>query len=235
MPNQVHGVVLHAMSGTELSRVRTALERRRILTSIPSHPVQANPQLPAHRYLGNALVPTHRQVNVPTSPLADADLKKFDAVMVWKFDRFARSSTHLLNSLEKFRSLSVEIDGWAKDFLELLDGVKHLDLVFSEAQGMDISYIALCDWRDESRMLVLQTLPVNATKEQRQMALAITSVITALLYRFGHFDVGEALLAIGAQCKSTIGCSRIPEAASQFNFSSIPGHVSRSASPVVLN
>jgi hypothetical protein len=69
MPNQVHDVLLHAMSDTELSHVRTELERRRILTSIPPHPVQANPQLPPHRYLGNAFVSTHRQVHVPTSPL----------------------------------------------------------------------------------------------------------------------------------------------------------------------
>ena len=63
MPNQVHGVLLPAMSGTELSHVRTELERRRIRTSIPPHPVQANPQLPPHRYLGNALVSAHRQVH----------------------------------------------------------------------------------------------------------------------------------------------------------------------------
>jgi len=77
--------------------------------------------------------------------------------------------------------LSVEIDGWARDFVELLGAVTHMDLVFSEAQEMDIAYIALCDWADPSQMLVIQTIPVNVTKEQRQMALAITSVITAAL------------------------------------------------------
>src|SRR6204780_900372 len=69
MPHQVHDALLHAMSGTELSHVRTELERRRIRTSIPPHPVQANPQLPPHRYLGNALVSAHRQVNVSTAPV----------------------------------------------------------------------------------------------------------------------------------------------------------------------
>lgn len=78
------------------------------------------------------------------------------------------------------------------------------------------------------------------------MALAITSVITAVLFRLGHFDVGVALLAedygkvfhheaIGARCRSTLGCARIPEAPTPFNFSSIRGHISRSAPPVVLN
>src|ERR1700732_2173228 len=69
MPHLVHGVLLHAMSGTELSRIRTELQRLRILTTIPPHPVQPNRQPAPHRYLGNALVPTHRQVNVPTSPV----------------------------------------------------------------------------------------------------------------------------------------------------------------------
>lgn len=40
--------------------------------------------------------------------MADASAKKFDAVIVWKFDRFARSTSHLLKSLETFRSLGIE-------------------------------------------------------------------------------------------------------------------------------
>ena len=69
MPNQAHDVLLHTMSGTELSHVRTELQRRRVRTSIPPHPVQANRQTSPHRDLGNALVPAHRQVHVATSPL----------------------------------------------------------------------------------------------------------------------------------------------------------------------
>src|SRR5882762_11193751 len=69
MPNHVDDALLHAMSGTELSRVRTELHRRRILAAISPHPVQADSQPAPHRYLGNAFVPTHRQVNVPTSPV----------------------------------------------------------------------------------------------------------------------------------------------------------------------
>jgi len=56
MPNQADDVLLHTMSGTELSRVRTELHRRRILTTVPPHPVQADSQPAPHRYLGNAFV-----------------------------------------------------------------------------------------------------------------------------------------------------------------------------------
>lgn len=40
--------------------------------------------------------------------LADAHRRHFDAVVVWKFDRFARSVSHLLRALETFRALGIE-------------------------------------------------------------------------------------------------------------------------------
>src|SRR5437899_9836404 len=40
--------------------------------------------------------------------LADAHRRRFDAVVVWRFDRFARSVSHLLRALETFRLLGIE-------------------------------------------------------------------------------------------------------------------------------
>jgi DNA invertase Pin-like site-specific DNA recombinase len=40
--------------------------------------------------------------------MADADRGRFDVVAVWKFDRFARSVSHLLRALETFRALGIE-------------------------------------------------------------------------------------------------------------------------------
>jgi DNA invertase Pin-like site-specific DNA recombinase len=40
--------------------------------------------------------------------MADARRRKVDIVLVWKFDRFARSVTHLLSALEQFRSVGIE-------------------------------------------------------------------------------------------------------------------------------
>jgi DNA invertase Pin-like site-specific DNA recombinase len=39
--------------------------------------------------------------------MADARAHKFDVVMVWKFDRFARSATHLLATLEELQQLGI--------------------------------------------------------------------------------------------------------------------------------
>jgi DNA invertase Pin-like site-specific DNA recombinase len=40
--------------------------------------------------------------------LADAHKRLFDAVVVWRFDRFARSVSHLLRALETFSSLGID-------------------------------------------------------------------------------------------------------------------------------
>jgi DNA invertase Pin-like site-specific DNA recombinase len=39
--------------------------------------------------------------------MVDVETKRFDGVIVWKFDRFARSSAHLINSLDKFKVLGM--------------------------------------------------------------------------------------------------------------------------------
>jgi DNA invertase Pin-like site-specific DNA recombinase len=48
--------------------------------------------------------------------MLDATRRRFDAVVVWKFDRFARSTSHLLKALETFQSLKVE-------FVSLTEGI----------------------------------------------------------------------------------------------------------------
>src|SRR2546422_469964 len=40
--------------------------------------------------------------------MADAHRRRFDAVVVWRFDRFARSVSHLLRALETFTALGIE-------------------------------------------------------------------------------------------------------------------------------
>ena len=40
--------------------------------------------------------------------MADAKKKRFDLVVVWRFDRFARSSRHLVEALHTFRHLGID-------------------------------------------------------------------------------------------------------------------------------
>src|SRR5512137_288774 len=38
----------------------------------------------------------------------DAKKRRFDAVLVWRFDRFARSTKHLVTALEEFKHLGID-------------------------------------------------------------------------------------------------------------------------------
>jgi DNA invertase Pin-like site-specific DNA recombinase len=40
--------------------------------------------------------------------MSDAKRRRFDAVVVYRYDRFARSLRHLVNALEEFRALGIE-------------------------------------------------------------------------------------------------------------------------------
>jgi len=46
--------------------------------------------------------------------MADAHKRKFDCVCVWRFDRFARSVSHLLRALETFRTLGIEFISYSE-------------------------------------------------------------------------------------------------------------------------
>ena len=39
--------------------------------------------------------------------MGDARKRQFDVIVVWQFDRFARSTKYLLAALEEFRSLGI--------------------------------------------------------------------------------------------------------------------------------
>ena len=46
--------------------------------------------------------------------MKQARQRKFDTVIVWKFDRFARSVQHLLEALEEFRSIGIEFISYSE-------------------------------------------------------------------------------------------------------------------------
>jgi DNA invertase Pin-like site-specific DNA recombinase len=46
--------------------------------------------------------------------MADAHKRLFDVVAVWRFDRFARSVSHLLRALETFKSLGIEFCSYSE-------------------------------------------------------------------------------------------------------------------------
>jgi len=46
--------------------------------------------------------------------MVEANQRKFDTVVVWRFDRFARSVSHLLRALETFKSQGIEFISYSE-------------------------------------------------------------------------------------------------------------------------
>jgi DNA invertase Pin-like site-specific DNA recombinase len=46
--------------------------------------------------------------------MADAHKRQFDVVCVWRFDRFARSVSHLLRALETFKALGIDFVSYSE-------------------------------------------------------------------------------------------------------------------------
>lgn len=47
--------------------------------------------------------------------MEDAKKRKFDAIIVWRFDRYARSTKHLIDSLEEFRNLGIRFLSYSEN------------------------------------------------------------------------------------------------------------------------
>jgi DNA invertase Pin-like site-specific DNA recombinase len=59
-------------------------------------------------YVDTGISGTQRKRPQLDALMNDARKRNFDVVLVWKFDRFARSVKHLVDSLEEFRVLGID-------------------------------------------------------------------------------------------------------------------------------
>ena len=69
-----------------------------------------------HEYVDVGVSGAQRRRPQLDTLMADARRRRFDVVLVWKFDRFARSVKHLVDSLEEFQALGI-------DFISYTEGV----------------------------------------------------------------------------------------------------------------
>jgi len=61
-----------------------------------------------NRYCDNGISGTKDNRPALNELMADARKRRFDVVLVWRFDRFARSTKHLILALEEFRNLGID-------------------------------------------------------------------------------------------------------------------------------
>ncbi len=70
----------------------------------------------AYEYVDQGVSGAQRRRPALDKLMADARKRMFDVVLVWKFDRFARSLKHLMDSLEEFGTLGI-------DFVSFTEGI----------------------------------------------------------------------------------------------------------------
>jgi len=91
--------------------------------------------------------------------LEDARRRRLDVVLVWRYDRFARSTVALVNALAEFRSLGV-------DFVSLQENVDTTtpqgELIFSIMLPLPSSRARLCPSAPSASASVSATPPPGA-------------------------------------------------------------------------
>jgi DNA invertase Pin-like site-specific DNA recombinase len=102
--------------------------------------------------------------------MADAHRRRFDAVVVWKFDRFARSVSHLLRALETFKALRIEFVSLSEQVDTSTPTGKMVFTVLGAVAELERSLIAervragLRNARAKGKRLGRPRVPVDATQ-----------------------------------------------------------------------
>src|SRR5215472_16508239 len=74
--------------------------------------------------------------------MADAHKRRFDVVIVWKFDRFARSVSHLLRALETFKALRIDFVSYSEQMDTATPDGKMVFTVLGAVAELERSLIA---------------------------------------------------------------------------------------------
>src|SRR5215472_7441267 len=74
--------------------------------------------------------------------MADAHKRRFDVVIVWKFDRFARSVSHLLGALETFKALRIDFVSYSEQMDTSTPAGKMVFTVLGAVAELERSLIA---------------------------------------------------------------------------------------------
>jgi DNA invertase Pin-like site-specific DNA recombinase len=102
--------------------------------------------------------------------IADAHRRKFDVAVVWRFDRFARSVSHLLRALETFRALGIEFVSLSEQVDTTTPTGKMILIVLGAVAELERSLIAervragLRNARAKGKRLGRPTKQINAVQ-----------------------------------------------------------------------
>jgi DNA invertase Pin-like site-specific DNA recombinase len=105
--------------------------------------------------------------------MADAHKRRFDVVCVWRFDRFARSVSHLLRALETFKALGIDFVSFSEQMDTSTPAGKMVFTVLGAVAELERTLIAervragLRNARAKGKKLGRPRLSVDATKMSR--------------------------------------------------------------------
>lgn len=105
--------------------------------------------------------------------MADAHKRRFDVVAVWKFDRFARSVSHLLRALDTFRVLGIEFVSLSESLDTATPAGRMVFTVLGAVAELERSLIAervragLRNARAKGKQLGRPRVPVDAARVSR--------------------------------------------------------------------
>jgi DNA invertase Pin-like site-specific DNA recombinase len=137
--------------------------------------------------------------------MADAHRRKFDVVIVWKFDRFARSVSHLLRALENFNALGVAFVSLSEQMDTTTPTGKMIFTVLGAVAELERSLIVervkagLRNARAKGKRLGRPKKIVDASKIAALRAEGLSWAKIA-----GRFDLGEGTVYRAAQSSATV-------------------------------
>jgi DNA invertase Pin-like site-specific DNA recombinase len=120
--------------------------------------------------------------------MADAHMRRFDVVCVWRFDRFARSVSHLLRALETFKALGIDFVSFSEQMDTSTPAGKMVFAVLGAVAELERSLIVervragLRNARAKGKRLGRPRVAVDATRigRLRAQGLSWASIATEL-------------------------------------------------------
>ncbi|HSR54331.1 MAG TPA: recombinase family protein [Acidobacteriota bacterium] len=133
----------------------------------------------------------------------DAKKRRFDIVLVWRFDRFARSTRHLLISLEEFRNVGIDF----VSFQESIDTTSPLGMavftIVSAVAQLERDIIAervkagLRKAKAEGKSLGRPKAEIDAERLQEMAEKGMSLRQMARLLKVGKSTVARKLKGLG--------------------------------------
>jgi DNA invertase Pin-like site-specific DNA recombinase len=141
--------------------------------------------------------------------MQDAHERRFDVVVVWRFDRFARSVSHLLRALDTFNSLGVQFVSLSVQVDTSTPTGKMIFTVLGAVAELERNLIVervragLRHARLKGKRLGRPRKPIDTDQIKAMRATGVSW--RAIARRFG-LSVGTVFAA--AQNRQDIGCAR---------------------------